>query len=331
MLIGLSALSFSFRCGLIGRGTDRLVSAPLDVDALMNLATRAGLQSIEFPLAMLPDLTPARLAPLRERLALYGLIPVIDSDIADVELLRAHIPATARLGAHVLRVLVSPVLEGARHALPGGWAAQMERTIAALRAVRSLAEEHGVTLAVENHQDATSADLIAICEAVGGPNIAVTFDLTNALAVAQYPPDALQQLAPYICNIHLSDYLAYPTPFGYRMVRCALGEGDHNFRHIFELIASLPREVTCQIELVAHSARHIRMLTPEWWEGYGPTDIRTLLPALRLVVENIRSNAEDWRSPWERGAPEATVAFYEDQQFAASVSFLRAIGVLPRV
>ncbi|MCX7861038.1 MAG: sugar phosphate isomerase/epimerase, partial [Chloroflexus sp.] len=56
MLIGLSVLSFSYRCGLIGRGTTRAVSRPLDVEDIVALAARAGLQSIEFPLSLLPCL-----------------------------------------------------------------------------------------------------------------------------------------------------------------------------------------------------------------------------------------------------------------------------------
>ena len=58
MLIGLSALSFSYRCGLIGRGTPRATTTPLDVDDIIALAARAGLQSVEFPIDLLSDPTP---------------------------------------------------------------------------------------------------------------------------------------------------------------------------------------------------------------------------------------------------------------------------------
>jgi sugar phosphate isomerase/epimerase len=331
LLIGLSALSFSYRCGLVGRDTPRAVSRPLELDAIISLAASAGLRSVELPLALLPDLAPGRLAALRERLAECGITPVIDLDVADIAALEAAIPAAAALGAAALRVLASPVLEGNRDAFAHDWAGYLESVIARLRAVRPLAEEHGLPIAVENHQDLTADNLLHIVGEVGGPCIGVAFDPVNAYVVAEDPFAALPRLAPYIRTIHLSDFLAYPTRQGWRLVRCALGEGDFNLRRFVELVEAHAPEAPCQIELVSHSARHVRLLTEEWWRGYPPRDIRDLLPVLREFAAASRSYDDDWRTPWERGAAEAQISFYEDQQFASSVNYLRTIGVLPRL
>ncbi|MCU0495679.1 MAG: sugar phosphate isomerase/epimerase [Chloroflexaceae bacterium] len=330
MRIGLSALSFSYRCGFVGRGTSRMVSQPMDVEGLLTLASRAGLQGVAIPFALLPDLSSQRLVALRTRLATHSLTPVLDSGVVDVPTLEAHIPAAAALGARVVRVLLSEVYEGNRHMVPGGWEAQLSEMIDRLRALRPLAEHHNICLAVENHQDATSDDLIRVCEEVGGQHIGITFDTVNGLMVAEEPLTALRAVAPYLRNVHLSDYLVYPSDEGYRLVRCALGEGGVEFRPLFETIARIAPQVLCHIELVSHSARHIRLLTDAWWQGYGPRDIRAVLPALRIMAQNLRTADDDWRTPWERGADEATIVFYEDHQYAASLSYLRSIGVLER-
>lgn len=75
------------------------------------------------------------------------------------------------IGAHVLRVLISPVLEGYRRPFTTDWPAHLADVTDRLRAVIDLAAEHNIILAVENHQDATSADLAAICAAVDSPHI----------------------------------------------------------------------------------------------------------------------------------------------------------------
>ncbi|WP_322816822.1 sugar phosphate isomerase/epimerase family protein [Chloroflexus sp.] len=331
MLIGLSALSFSYRCGLIGRGTPRVVSHPLDIEGVMALASRAGLQSVEFPLSLLPDLSPSRLSALRERLTLCGLTPVADSDIVDADTLRAHIPAAAMLGAHVLRVLISPVLEGYRRPFTTDWPAHLADVTDRLRAVIDLAAEHNIILAVENHQDATSADLAAICAAVDSPHIGVCFDAVNCLVVGETPYAALERLGPLIRNVHLADYETYPTTQGWRLVRCALGEGDLDIRRLFHLIEHYAPDVACQIELVSHSARHVRILDDDWWQGYPPCDVREVLPVLRLFAQTMRLRDDDWRTPWERGAGEEQISFYEDQQYATSIAYLRTIGILPRL
>jgi len=331
VLIGLSALSFSYRCGLIGRGTRRATSKPLSIEDIITLALRAGLQSIEFPLEMLPDFAPERLKALRARLATCNLVPIVDSDVVNVETLERHIPAAAAIGARVLRVIVSPVLEGWRSRMIPDWAHYLDEVIARLRSVRPLAEQHGVTLAVENHQDATSDDLLAIIAGVGGDNIGITFDATNAFIVAEEPLAFLERVGPHVRNIHLSDYTVYPSDQGWRLVRCSLGEGDMNLRRLFTAIDQVAHGVTCQIELVSHSARHIRLFADDWWVGYPPRDIRDLLPLLRQFARSSRSVGDEWRTPWERGASEDQNSFYEDQQFASSITYLRTIGMLPRV
>lgn len=331
MLIGLSALSFSYRCGLIGRGTGRAVSQPLSVEDIIALAVRAGLQSIEFPLDMLPDLTHQRLATLRARFAACGLTPVVDSDVVNVETLERHIPAAATIGARVLRVMISPVLEGYRSRYIADWDSYIGDVIARLRAVQPLAQRHNVTIAVENHQDATSDDLLRMVSAVGGDHIGVTFDATNSFIVAEDPLTVLERVGPYVRNIHLADYTVYPSDQGWRLVRCALGEGDMNLRRLFATIEQHAPTAPCQIELVGHSARHIRVFADDWWVGYPPRDIRDLLPVLRQFARSSRSVGDEWRTPWERGSGEQQNGFYEDQQFAASISYLRAINMLPRV
>ncbi|GAB4445704.1 MAG: sugar phosphate isomerase/epimerase [Chloroflexi bacterium OHK40] len=330
MLIGLSALSFSYRCGLVGRDTARVVSRPLLAEDLIALAARAGLRAIELPLALIPDTSPEALAALRARLTECGLLPIIDAEVVDVPALEVAIPVAAALGATTVRALASPVLEGNRGAFAHDWSGYLDTVIARLRAVRPLAEAHGVAVAVENHQDVTAAELLRIVETVGGPAIGVTFDPVNALVVAEDPLAALAALGPHIRNIHLADYLAYPSREGWRLVRCALGEGDLNLGRLFEQIAANAPEAPCQIELASHSARHVRILTDAWWRGYPPRDVRDLLPVLREFVAPCRSYDDDWRTPWERGAPEEQVSFYEDQQFASSLAYLRMVGVLPR-
>jgi 3-oxoisoapionate decarboxylase len=327
--IGLSALSFSYRCGLVGRDTPRVASAPLGVADIVALAARAGLGSVALPAAMLPR-DDAALAGLRAEVEACGLVPVLDSDVADIAALGEAIPLAAALGATVVRTLASPVLEGNRAAFAHDWSGYLDAVIARLRAVRPLAEEHGVTVAVENHQDLTADDLLRIVDAVGGECIGVTFDAVNSYVVAEDPFAALPRLAPHVRVIHLADYSAYPTREGWRLVRCALGEGDLNLRRLCALIDAHAPAALCQIELVSHSARHVRLLTDAWWQGYPPRDVRELLPVLREFAAPSRSLDDDWRTPWERGAAERQISFYEDQQFAASVSYLRNIGLLPR-
>jgi sugar phosphate isomerase/epimerase len=323
--IGLSAYSLPWRCGWVGAGTERVCATPYTVDDLLMLTAEFGLSSIEFPLLMLPDLEAETLQAVRERAASLNLTIVADSGVVDVPTLERYIPAAAALGARTLRVMLSTILEGARATVPGGWDAYLDEIIARLKALRPLAEAHNVCLAPENHQDATSADLVRLCEAVGGDCIGVTLDAVNPLAVGEHPLEFARVLGPRIVNVHLKDYRIHLTPSGYRLARCMLGEGVLDIPALFVLLAEIAPHAIYHIELAALQARHIRLFENDWWNGYGPRDIRDLLPTLRLVAQHACPPDEDWRTPWERGEDEQALLKYERRQVRRSVKYLRGL------
>ena len=86
-----------------------------------------------------------------------------------------------------------------------------------------------MALAIENHQDADSEDLLWLCESVGGEFIGVNLDTGNPLAVGEGPVEFAARIAPFLKNVHLKDYRMHRTPAGYRLVRCPLGDGVVDF------------------------------------------------------------------------------------------------------
>ena len=323
---GVCAYSFPVSCGFARRDGQPALAAPLDAWGLIALAVEHGLASVEMPLqGMLPDLSDRTLDRLRAALQEAGLALVVDSSVVAVEPLGALLPLAARAGARVVRATLSTILEGARAGLPGGWAAYLDELRRRIVALRPLLAAHGVVLALENHQDAIADDLVALCEA-GDGWVGVTLDVANPLAVGEEPLQFARTVGPWIRNVHLKDYQIYATMSGYRLVRCAIGQGVIPWAELLPLLAELAPGAFQQIELAALYARHIRLLEDEWWHGYPPRDVRAVLPVLRLVARYARPPQEDWQTPWERGAPPEEVARYERDQFEASVRYLRAMS-----
>jgi sugar phosphate isomerase/epimerase len=151
-------------------------------------------------------------------------------------------------------------------------------------------------------------------------------DAVNPLAVGEDPIEFARALGSRIANVHLKDYVVYQTTSGYRLVRCALGEGVLNLAQLFEVLHEVAPTATCNIELAAINARHIRILEDDWWSGFPPRDVRAVVPALRLILRNARSPDEDWRTPWERGMDTEALGAYEEQQVARSVAYLRDLA-----
>ena len=77
------------------------------------------------------------------------------------------------------------------------------------------------------------------------------------------------------------------------------------------------------IELGATSARHIRILEPDYWATYEPRPWPAMLDAIRTLHGAARPPHEDWRTPHEHQAQVSERAAYEMDQFVRSARFVR--------
>jgi 3-oxoisoapionate decarboxylase len=297
---------------------------PGSFDGLIDLAAHYGLGSAEAPL---PADTPLEEADrLRARAEGAGLRLVLAGGNAATSPLEALIPLAAALGARALRLTISSLLEGDRRAVGrAGWEEMREAAARRLRDMRPVAEAHDVSLAIENHQDADSDDLLWLCDAVGGDHIGVNLDTGNPLAVGEGPVEFAARIAPYLKNAHLKDYRMHRTPSGFRLVRCPVGEGVLDFPALFRLFAASAPVATTNIELGATRARHIRLLEEDYWEHYAPRPLTRLLPALRLLQAHGLPESDEWRTPHERELPDSDRCAYERDEFERSVAYLRRI------
>jgi len=324
-IFGVAAYSFPCGCGFLRRDAHGGSPKPLDAAGMIDLATSWNLCGVEIPLQrMLPDLDLPTIDQLGATLQERNLSLVVDTAVVDVQGLAALLPLAARAGARVVRAQVSNILEGARAGIPGRWEAHFAEIRRRVVELRPLLTEYDLILALENHQDATSDELLALCDA-GGEHVGITFDVVNPLAVGEEPFAFARKIGPWIRNVHIKDYQIYPTGSGYRLVRAAIGQGVIDWAAMRALLREVAPTATQHIELAALYGRHIRLLEEEWWQGYPPRDVREVLPALRFAAEHARPADEPWQTPWEREAPDQDVAQWEMDQFEASVRHLRTL------
>ncbi len=332
----LCAFSLPHVMGYLPTKAGEKVTDPLTPLGLMDAARDLGLAGVEFPLmSLVPSFDGALVqtqpletdirAELQARglkvVAAYGAL--LDND---AQHLRNNLALAAAAGAKVMRVTLSHVLCGDRRKLAGGWEAHREALAARLNEVLPYAEEVDVCVAVENHQDATSDDLLFLAERVHhSPYFGVTLDAGNPLAVGEDPVEFATRIAPIIRHIHLKDYTIHFAPEGYRLVRCAAGDGVIDFPALLDIVHDNGHEVLPSLESAAQATRTIPLLESDWWDGYPPTPSTRLIPALRLLWEKGRPADEPYSSAWERGADSATVREDEWEVVRRSVDYFRRL------
>lgn len=307
-------------------GLQGSVTTPMGWDGYVALAEELASQAIEFDQRHLSGLTDETAAELRHRLAKQE-IEIIVSTGPPFEKSLAGLAEAVRLGARVLRMHLTPILEGARAKKGDEWPGIVENVRSDLKALAALASVHGIQIAIENHQDFGSAELLALA-AESGDNVGICLDTGNPFSVAEDPISFTQAVASEVIHVHLKDYRAQFTDKGYRLVRCAIGEGAVPFAAIYEILCGAGCVLTATIEPGALQARHIRLLTDEWWTHYPEHSARSLAKCLRGARVNRLDDDAEYRTPWELDRPHDEVAAFELDQVRRSHKNVHSWGWL---
>ena len=326
LTVGLNPYGLTYSLGLQGAGTPRANPGGTGLEGLLAVAGEIGARAVEIHNPWLTELGSAERQALRPRLDDLGLLPVVSAAL--VEGVDAPLENAVDIGARTIRLGLSPVLCGARDAFGAAqWAQLIAEIRAALGLLAPAAAEHGITVAIENHQDFGSAELVAFCEEAGD-NVGITFDTGNAFPVAESPLAFTRNAASRIRHVHLKDYRVQFTDEGYRLVRCAIGDGAVPFREIFDILLADGRTLTASLEPGALEARHVRLFTPGWWRGYAPKDARSLAETLNAARVNLLPEDADYRTPWERESPGEDLIAYERDMMLRSAANMRALGLM---
>lgn len=251
----------------------------------------------------------------------YGAI--LDNDSQH---LKDALKVASDAGAKVMRAVLSHLLCGDRRRLEGGWLAHRERLAQRLREVLPVAEDLGICLAVENHQDATSDDLLWLAEQVGYSSaFGVTLDTGNPLAVAEEPIAYTERIAPLVRHIHAKDYKVYRCEEGYSLVRCAAGTGAIPFREMFAVVAKNGYEVLPAIEMAAQATRTIPVQEADWWEHYPPQQKAYYEAVIPFLNKHALPADVPYSSLWESGAGSEEILTEEFEFVRQSVEYFASV------
>ncbi|HEY3439167.1 MAG TPA: sugar phosphate isomerase/epimerase family protein [Paludibaculum sp.] len=322
--IGLNPYGLTYYLGLQGRGTPRVNPAGRGMEGFIEIACQLNAKTIEFHNSWITGLTPPAAQSVREHIAALGMTPVISLG-PPLEGLDTAIQSALAVGAKTIRLGLSPVLCGDRNACGPQWLEFIANARRNLHAYAPHAAALGLVLAIENHQDFGSQELLDFC-VESGPNVGICIDTGNPLAVGEAPLEFARRVAPLVRHVHLKDYNAQWTDEGYRLVRCAIGDGAVPFQELATILAQHHPTLTASLEPGALEARHVRLFRPEWWNGYAPKTAAELGPCLAAARLRRLPDDADYRTPWERGDDAATIVQYELDMIRRSAENMKSLG-----
>jgi len=155
--------------------------------------------------------------------------------------------AAARLGHPTMRItLGSPASRGTEPAQ-----VLVDRLVEPTRRAAAAAERLGLQLAIENHGDLRSQDILEIIERTGAPNLGVTLDNVNLIRVGDDMIEGTRDLAPRTLLVQLKDHPPFTgMPIG-GPESVALGEGVADLQGVLRELAIAGYDGAVCVELAS--------------------------------------------------------------------------------
>ncbi|GHU63352.1 xylose isomerase [Clostridia bacterium] len=259
----------------------------LTIDDFLAKAACFGAEAVSLETCFLPSLEPDFLKELKFKIDGYGFDRVFAWGHPDglerglnpeaFEEVKKLIPRAPLIGADVMRVTGSSLMF--RHE---NHKEQLERLAKQFREMMPIANDAGVKLAVENHIDFTSDEILQLLEMVDDPNFGVNFDTGNFLRLLDDPVAGMEKLAPYVLATHCKDLVPDPTynpRDWFFFAGVPVGQGWVDNQKLAELLAKAGYKGFLAVEIDhPHSA----------WQGYEDEAVSISVKKMKEIRDSIQ-------------------------------------------
>ena len=245
---------------------------PLDAIGLLEKAIEVNAAVVQIADNLpLHELLEPELERLREAARARGLTLEAGTRGLDPEHLARYVMITRRIGARVLRTVLSGRLCG-----PDQMAAAEE----GIRHVLPALAQQGVTLALENNEAFSAAEFAGLMRRIASPLVGICLDTANSLGRPETLETVVQNLAERTVMLHAKDYdiRRIDTRMGFSVVGQPAGDGRVDFEWVLT-------------ELRQRGRDQISIIVEHWppYEGTIETTVRTEEEWLARSVRFLRS------------------------------------------
>ena len=219
---------------------------PLDVFWFLNRVVELGLDGCQVDPRHLGDWKADLMNGIGQFCSDNGLYLELGTWRYDFDTVSMQLQRASEAGARCLRTFYG----GFRHETSAhDLRKAMSDTTEGLKRLAPVAEDAGVPLALENHEEFTSEEIVEILEAVGSPYVRACLDTGNGMPVGEDPVDCVRNLAPYAAATHLKDWVVRFEDGVPSWEDRALGEGEAKTAQVYAILRHKLPDLPLTIEL----------------------------------------------------------------------------------
>ena len=236
---------------------EKPLSIRWSIDQFLQRSKELSVQVVSLQTVYVQPLNHSEMDRLRAELDSLGLAGILawghPSGLAGGTKPREHqsildaLPLAKALGSSILRIVCGDPLSWSVPA-----SERIDRLVPILADVAQQADDVGLTLVIENHNDFTIRELVRLIDLTGGDNLGICFDTGNAVRVGDDVVAAAQLAAQLIAMVHIKDLVVLDEsrgdPAGY-WPSAPLGEGDVDIKGFLDVLIRVQYEGGLFIEM----------------------------------------------------------------------------------
>lgn len=168
------------------------------------------------------------------------------------------------------------------------WEAFRSRSEERLKLAEPIAKRQRIRLAVENHKDWQTSDLLELMATFSSEYIGVTIDTGNSISLMEHPDETVSALAPYAFSTHIKDMAVKEYDDGFLLSGVPLGYGLLKLNDILNTVGKFNPGIRFSLEMITRNPLKIPCKTDDYWATFENKDSKLLDKTLTWIGETRR-------------------------------------------
>ncbi|WP_152393829.1 sugar phosphate isomerase/epimerase family protein [Paenibacillus guangzhouensis] len=227
----------------------QFMTGRMDIFEFIRKTAELGLDGVMINIVKWPNLPgwgtlasfePEYLARVKAEIQKYGFFAEIDTNGTDPARLEQVIEVAHSIGADIIRtyVCMGTYDEDRMNQAPDN-----------IRQIVPLLQKYRIKLALENHEEELSSEVIRMIDEVDSPWVRAHCDVGNAMMAWEDPVHAVRKLAPYAVTTHFKDHIIVHDGDDYLVCGVPVGTGNIDLEQIFRTLVESSTLTRINVEM----------------------------------------------------------------------------------
>jgi len=149
-----------------------------------------------------------------------------------------------------------------------------------LKLAAPVVARHGILLAVENHKDWRTDELLDLLKRVSSEHVGICVDLGNSIALLEDPMEVVEAYAPWALTTHVKDLGVAECAYGFLLSEVPLGTGFLDLKAMVQTLRKKKPQIRLNLEMITRDPLTVPCLRPSYWTTLDRVPARQLAAAL---------------------------------------------------